>query len=752
MAQNDRDKYLASLEQGSFGKEERLSIAKGTTFEGTATPPKVLARLCLDPDLVVRVEAKKSILRLDERSLIEIASDRSTGSDVLLFLAKHFHDSPAVGTAIIGNRNTTEKVLFYLQGEIDDSVEDIDRGSADSGIGQEVEFEIDEIVGADDRAGAGDDVQVSIEIDDAKDKKGGFLERERYADDDMEVVIGVQEGGEEVIEDHMLRRSIVGGGSPEGGEPGSAGDIDIGIGGAPVGAEVTGEGPSRDFTSALDAIEGKMDDVFTADAGPEGSRDSFITELGEEIEMASRAAPPGGAAGGATGAGRAPFPTRPDASVGIGRSGAPAKVVMNETRKEVAVSTGKFVARLPMGRYFYKVSPIEVLTKLVKIAFPIIAVLIILMVTWLALPRVSPPIEDMESSVNRIFYSVKKDGLNPKLPNPLPAGFSVAAWEFVDASAESEAGTGKLGAALEEFGNTFSEEIAYDQAKKNLDEMERTLKSNQGRISEINETAAVLNADKAKYLDLSSKNLLDEVTIEREYQKEVESFKADFSRLEGEVRRLEQDIADARRRIARYESIYGAGGNDPGYIANRMELDDLTKAYANEKPLYDRRKANYDNRLKEIRKQYQDMIDNTVWLETVEGHLGELGQEKSRLVSENRILDKEIKNAKEKLKVLAAERAKRPSLTGDNLIMFLLLSHYINEKEVEDVNSISFLKRYRIYKTVCHVDLTLAGNGKEEKKRYNVTFMRLQTEKSIIGFAWNKDSTTWVMTSMAAAK
>ena len=46
---------------------------------------------------------------------------------------------------------------------------------------------------------------------------------------------------------------------------------------------------------------------------------------------------------------------------GQGRPGlGPAKVMMDETRREVAVDTGKFVARLPMGRYFYKVSPLEI--------------------------------------------------------------------------------------------------------------------------------------------------------------------------------------------------------------------------------------------------------------------------------------------------------------------------------------------------------------------------------------------------------
>jgi len=74
MAQNDTDaRYLASLQQGTFSKEERLKLAQGNTFEGIPTPPRTLARLCGDTELVVRVQAKKSILRLSEQGLVQIA-------------------------------------------------------------------------------------------------------------------------------------------------------------------------------------------------------------------------------------------------------------------------------------------------------------------------------------------------------------------------------------------------------------------------------------------------------------------------------------------------------------------------------------------------------------------------------------------------------------------------------------------------------------------------------------------------------
>ena len=52
-------------------------------------------------------------------------------------------------------------------------------------------------------------------------------------------------------------------------------------------------------------------------------------------------------------------------------------------------------------------------------------------------------------------------------------------------------------------------------------------------------------------------------------------------------------------------------------------------------------------RLLSIRQQYQNMLDDTVWLQTVDKHIKELQQEKIRLSSEKKILDKEIKRLKD---------------------------------------------------------------------------------------------------------
>ena len=104
------------------------------------------------------------------------------------------------------------------------------------------------------------------------------------------------------------------------------------------------------------------------------------------------------------------------------------------------------------------------------------------------------------------------------------------------------------------------------------------------------------------------------------------------------------------------------------------------------------------------------------------------------------------------MKTLEAERSKRPKLTGENLIMFLVLSHYMHEKNVRDIKGIPALERYKIYKTVSTVNIGTTVKGKEVEKGYTLTFMRLETEESVILFSWGKDSTTWVLTSITAAK
>jgi hypothetical protein len=740
MAQNDTDaRYLASLQQGTFSKEERLKLAQGNTFEGIPTPPRTLARLCGDTELVVRVQAKKSILRLSEQGLVQIAADNETSPDVLLFLAKHFHDSPAVGTAIIGNKKTTEKVLYYLQGEIDENEEERESIFAADHSDREVEFEVEDIISSEKGRETGDDVEVTVELDNKPDSRGRFSERERYSDDDMEVVIGVESGQDEIIDEHLLERNIVDSHDVTG--AGSGGGIE---------STGTAGADDRDFTSAVDAIEGKFDDVFQIERGQHDTVQGSQSPAGFGIGGAAARTTPGASADQTRGM-RGTEPGEPGTS-GQQQWGGPARVVMNEARKEVAVDTGKFVARLPMGRYFYKVSPLEIITRIVRISVPIIAVLVILTVFWFTMPTSHPPVEELEGGVNRVFYSIKKDGLNPKIPDPFSVGSVITSWEFVKSSPETEVTRGGLKKVLGTFSTNFSEEIEYDNTKSELIQRERTYKTNRERIAEIDETVTTLNADKTKYLSLLSNNKLDAQSIEEEYQKEVKIFKDDFSSLESQIKIIERDTADAKRRIAEYESIYGPGGNDPGYIANKMELGDLTAEYAKLKPPYDKRKAVYESRLRAIREQYQNMLDDTVWLQTVDTHIGELQQEKIRLSSENKIIEKESEALKGKVKTLEIERSKRPKLTGETLIMFLVLSHYIHEKGVRKLDEISLFDRYRIYKTVSDVDVGLTAKGTEKQKRYVLTFMRLETEKSIILFRWNKDSTTWVLTSITAGK
>ncbi len=165
--------YLELLEKGSIPVDERLSISKGILADGTPTPLRVLARLFLDNAIVIKEEAKKSILRLQESDLSKIASDDTTHSSLLLLLAKHFHGSPAVGISIISNKNTTEKVLFYLQGrgdEVDDASDEefiVGGGGIqveshdDVEISEEIEIEISEDI----EIGEEKDVEIGEEIE-----------------------------------------------------------------------------------------------------------------------------------------------------------------------------------------------------------------------------------------------------------------------------------------------------------------------------------------------------------------------------------------------------------------------------------------------------------------------------------------------------------------------------------------------------------------------------------------------------------
>jgi hypothetical protein len=405
-----------------------------------------------------------------------------------------------------------------------------------------------------------------------------------------------------------------------------------------------------------------------------------------------------------------------------------------------------------MGRYFYKVSPLEIVGRAVRILIPIAAVLVILTVFWFAMPDTRPPVEELDGGVNRIFYSIKQDGLNPKISDPFPSGAVLTSWEFVTSTPETEVTRGGLKEALKMFRTNFSDEIEYEDTKSGLNQQEKKFKSNREAIAEIDESGAALEADKTKYQTLVSNNRLDAESIEEEYQKEVKVFKDEFEKIESRVKGIEHDTAEAKRRIAEYESVYGPGGNDPGYIANKMELEDLTREYSKLKPQYDKRKAVYDSRLRAIRDQYQNMLDDTVWLETVDKRMEGLRQDKVRYTSENKIIDKEIEQLKGKLKALETERAKRPKLTGENLVMFLVLSSYMHGQEDGYQEDVSLLDRYKIYETVSDVEVGLSVNGKEERAKYALTLMRLETEKSAIFFSWDTDSTTWVLTSISKAK
>jgi hypothetical protein len=118
---------------------------------------------------------------------------------------------------------------------------------------QDVEFEVEDSTSPGRGRQPDDDIEVTVELNSKEDSHGGFSERERYSDADMEVVIGVESGHEEIIDEHLLERNIIGSDELSGifsekrAEP-TGSDTDI-----------------KDFSSTVDEIEGRFVDVFQID-------------------------------------------------------------------------------------------------------------------------------------------------------------------------------------------------------------------------------------------------------------------------------------------------------------------------------------------------------------------------------------------------------------------------------------------------------------------------------------------------------
>lgn len=725
-------KYLDQFKKEALSREDRLELAKGIISDGTPTPHVILARLFIDEDEEIREEAKKSILRLKEEIIVKIASDESTHPDLLLFLAKKFHSSPAIGVSIISSKNITEETLWFLQGKGDESgkiskARDIDKVvsppevTADA-VGDEKEVS---------KKSPDDDYEVTIEFEDTETGKEDFGGSETYSEDDMEVTIELEEI-----------------------EKGDKGDIELSTDDGILETEGVTSDEKDVFSSTVDEIEEKFSEVF--DVEPTAIKDEgkeTSLDFGEPLKYepdSEYISPPDSDIDTEIIPDVFPDIKGPSRETKKSLEG---EVIVDHDRKEVSVATERFVTRLPLGRYFYKVSPWELVEPIVKIAIPVLTVIIILFVLWLSIPRAPSFVEDFESGINRVFVGIKTAGLNSKIDNPFPRDLTISTWDMVKVSEDAEVASGRLKKDMKTFRETHSRELSIDELKKDIKGTEKEILQNNNRIKEIDDSLLVLNQEKDKDLALLSNERLTSNTIEMMYQKEISDFEREFRKIENRVKQIEVDLFDVKGRIAEFEALYGSERTSPGHEANKIELEELTEEYNEIKPEYDELRANYERIKTDTRNKYLNMLNATDNLKEVEKEIKTLNAERARLVFGNEFLNEEVKNYKIDLAKLEKSGSKTSNLKGNNLFIFLVMSHYIVEDDLKKDEDISFLKKYTVLKRNTTLDIKFSGKDKDEVKgEYKATFMRMEIAKNILFFQWDTETTTWVLTSISEVK
>lgn len=770
--------YLKLLQQRSIPTDERLSLSKGLLPDGTPTPPRVLARLFLDQSVLVREEAKKSILRLKEDALSQIASDNSTHSSLLLLLAKHFNDSPAVGTSIISNKNATEKILYYLQGRGDEVDDESDEEAYDRGaffrdesldnleIGEEVEIEVST------------EEEIVLEVPDEREKEETAPEfiPESYTDGDMEVVIELNEvedfdDEEEILigEDTVKAPGVgVLQGPPVTGE-----DIGIKIQDEgdqiiedelPYERETTIEEERREFASAVDRIEGKVGEIFDIDLSDTRGGDTSKTEAdGEGIEFEA-----------VSGISGLEIPTDADTThdfrepldtEGWGPGEQQNKI--DKDGMEISIASERFVTRLPIKKYVQKANPADFFVPAVKIFIPVAAVILVFFIFWVTLPKGEASVEEFDSGVNRILVETKMGGLNSKLKNPFPAGSYLSSWETGKAQKEKDfsfgdevSGYRKLKNDLFNFKKKYTRELEYDEVSEKLDGKKKDLSRAVKRIKAIDKELSFLLNEKGEYLGrFSGENLKKNFVIEKR-DKEISNFVKNYEENKSRIEKIEKDIADAKARIAEFERHNIPTPDDHGYYANKLEVEELTKEHGKMKPKFNRLESSYKGTLSAMEKKYKQQLDVIDRIEKIDKEVAKLNGERIQLDIEKRIYGEEIEELEKRIEKLEKAKATGEKITSKNLPVFLVMSNYINEserlredRELNDDEEISFFEIYNIKQKDADLDITVEDKeGKEERNEYSTTFMRMITKKKILMFEWDVNTTKWVLTAISKKK
>ncbi len=787
--------YLKLLEEGSIPADERLSISKGILADGTPTPPRVLAKLFLDNTIAVREEAKKSILILQENELSKIASDDATHSSLLLLLAKHFHDSPSVGISIISNKNTTEKILFYLQGrggEVDDDFDEelIDGGGDIQGerrddieigeeieieIGEEIEIEISEDEGIGLEVPSGEDIDGEISSVGTPDLTATPEARqgeevfefvpESYTDGDIEVIIELDETDD--IDDEEEEIVI--------NDKGESGDIDIGIIHHDEGEQIIGDDfpfkqevhldkEENGFATTIDSIEDKVGEIFDIDLGDidiQGDKTLGATGGGIGFEADSDIS-------GMETPVEEDTPFKSQEPVSDFGGGVDERLTETDREKmEVFLPSERFVTRISSKKYAYKVPLVELFAKVAKILVPVAVVVLAFFMLWVLLPNEVAFVEEFDSGINRVFVKTKMEGLDPKLKDPFPKGSSIYNWKPEKVREEIDFNPGgkvsgykKLKEDLLGFETKYKRELEYEKVSEEFSKKKKSLSTASKKSKAVNEEFSLLLKEKDGYLERYKGEKLKKRTVTDERDKEIREFKKLFETEKSKIEKIESDMAGAKERIAEFERDNIPTADDHGYYANKRELEELTKEYSKLKPKFDNFNSRYKGILNKLENKYKQKLSIVERIEVIDREVSGLNMEKTRFGVEKRILEEDIKKLEDRMGKLEKAKATGEKITVKNLPIFLVMSKYIREHEQPQLDSelngndeISYFEIYTIKQKKADIAITLNNKeGKKEKKKYSITFMRMITKKKILIFEWDVKTTKWVLTSISEKK
>lgn len=687
------------------------------------------------------------MLKLSEPELRQLAMDTNSSSELLKFLATHFHDSPSIGVSIISNKNITLEILKILQGKSDDresmefdgafsheevieagyrdAEESYDSSILDSIVEDEEDMTIEIEMGDDDLSleteppgGPQKDFSEPSSVLPEHSGGGEEIVFDRYdmsSPDDESLSTDRRE--ELILDDDsdMIRDDL---------HTSHTDDIVID-------EDLIDE---RDqFSQTVDYIEERFDDVF--DFVPTSGDDSEVKAPKDDFNIVLE---------------RGPFDTLLTPEHKVQREAV--RPTVSDGDAEVTLATDKFVTRIPKQRYYYKASLLELLTPVIKISIPIIIVLLIFLVYWISVPREPLSVESFENGINRNLIDGKILGFNSKLPNPLPGDATISSWNSLDVSEETEVASGKLRGEMDSFLTTYEVEIEIEDLKTRIEGGKRELNSTENRQVEVADTIEALNTKIASLEEIVVNENLNERDIEDKRQEELGAFEGEFAELEERHLVLEEEIADVKRRIAAYDGPIGED-ESPGHVANKIELEALTKELGEVAPQYNRYKGEYQGIVDVINRKYDTMRDNVKALKKSKDMLQTLQKEQLKNVAYIENIYSQIESNTKDLAALEKSPERGPKLKGAALSNFLVFNYFLVEKMTTREEEVSSFARYAIYKRVANIDVTYElSDGEKRAATYAFTFMRMETFNKILVFTWNFDSTTWVLTGIASAK